>query len=93
MTRITGALSFVAIFAACLAGAFSASWWLALALPALLLPAALARRRAYITASSVPAPGAVAAHASRLIGPALDLATGLAIGFAMGRALASLIAG
>ncbi len=91
MTRLSSLLAFAATLAACLTGAFSLSWWLACGLAAVLVPASLAQRRAaYGRAGAERHPETSFVP---LIGAMLDLATGLAIGFTLGRALAWLWVG
>ena len=91
MTRLSSLLAFAATLAACLTGAFSLSWWLACGLAAILVPTSLAQRRAaYGRAGAERHPEALTAP---LVSATLDLATGLAIGFAIGRALAWLWVG
>jgi hypothetical protein len=94
MTRLSSLLAFAATLAACLTGAFSLSWWLACGLAAILVPASLAQRRAaYGRAGAERHPEAPAAPLVSAVSATLDLATGLAIGFAIGRVLAWLWVG
>jgi hypothetical protein len=97
MTRTASALTFAAILAACLAGAHSASWWLALGLVAFTLPLALAQRSPALSRTHPPKREPAQAPAdnnfSALVPALLDLGIGLTIGFALGRVMAWLVFG
>jgi hypothetical protein len=88
MARVPNLLAFVAILVACLAGAFSVSWWLACAAAAMLLLVSLSEHKpAY---GRYAGRGLLGAPSMLLLGSALNAATAAAVGFALGRALASL---
>jgi len=88
MARLPSFLAFVAILIACLAGAFSISWWLACAAAAVLLLVSLAEHKP--TYRRYAATGQLGAQSMLLLGSTLNAATATAVGFALGRALAAL---
>jgi hypothetical protein len=88
MARVPNFLAFVAILIACLAGAFSVSWWLACAAAAMLLLVSLTEHRP--TYGRYAARGLLGAQSMLLLGSVLNAATAAAVGFALGRALAAL---
>ncbi len=87
MTRVSSLLAFVAILVACLAGAFSVSWWLACAAAAMLVLVSLTAHKP--TYGRYAAQGRVGAQSMLLAGSTLNAATAVAAGYAIGRALAS----
>ena len=94
MTRTANVLAFFATLAACLAGAFSASWWMALGLAAVAVPGAYAYHRvAVVRATDERAHDLADGKASTLTSGAFDLATGLMIGYALGRVAAYVVGG
>jgi len=86
MARIPGLLAFVAIFVACLADAFSVSWWLACAAAGLLVLVSLTEHRP--TYSRYASTGRLGAQSMLLLGSTLNAATVAGAGYAVGRALA-----
>ncbi len=91
MARVPSFLAFVAVLVACLAGAFSLSWWLACAAAAMLMLVSLNEPRpAYNRSVSrrYASQAHVGAPSMPLLGGTLNAATAAAIGFALGRAIA-----
>jgi hypothetical protein len=86
MARVSSFLAFVAILVACLAGAFTLSWWLAFAAAAILLPVSLTEHGP--TYSRYASTGNLSAQSMLLLGSTLNAATAAGAGFALGRALA-----
>jgi hypothetical protein len=88
MARVSGLLAFAAVLVACLAGAFSVSWWLACIAAAMLLLVSLSEQK--------PAGRPCASRADAgaqtllLLSGTLNAATATAAGFVAGRALATL---
>ncbi len=91
MARIPNLLAFVAILTACVAGAFSVSWWLACAAASILILVSLTQHRpAY---PRYAARGQLGAQSMLLLGSTLNAATAAGAGFAIGRAIASVWVG
>jgi hypothetical protein len=88
MTRLSNLLAFAAILVACLAGAFTLSWWLACTAAAMLLLVSLGERKP--TVARYAAQGQLGAQSLLLFASTLNAATAAATGFALGRALAAL---
>ncbi len=88
MTRVSSLLAFVAILVACLAGAFSVSWWLACAAAAILVLVSLTTHRSAY--ARYAAHGQMRAQSMLLAGSTLNAVTAAGAGYAIGRALASL---
>jgi hypothetical protein len=89
MTRLTSLLTFLAILVACIAGAFTLSWWLACAAAAMLVLVSLAHHE---PAYKRYAPsGGFAAQSMLLLASTLNAATAAGAGFAFGRAAAVLL--
>jgi membrane protein implicated in regulation of membrane protease activity len=88
MARLQSLLTFVAVLIACIAGAFSVSWWLACAAAAVLVLVSLSEHRPTYSRTAVR--GQLGAQSMLLVGSTLNAATAAAVGFALGRALASL---
>jgi hypothetical protein len=88
MTRGSSLLAFVAILVACLAGAFTLSWWLACAAAAILVLVSFsAHKTAY---ARYAAHGQMRAQSMLLAGSTLNAVTAAGAGYAVGRALATL---
>lgn len=88
MTRVSSSLAFVAILVACLAGAFSVSWWLACTAAATLVLVSLTAHKP--TYARYAAHGRIDAQSMLLLGSVLNAATAAGAGFVFGRALAAL---
>jgi hypothetical protein len=87
MPRAASLFAFAAILTACIAGAFTLSWWLACAAVAILLLVSLAHKTpAYARFARADNLGA---QVGLLVASTLNAATAAGAGFAAGRALAS----
>jgi len=91
MTRAASLLAFLAILVACLAGAFTLSWWLACAAAAILVLVSLSAHKA--TYARYAARGQLGTQSMLLFGSTLNAATAAGAGYAVGRALAVLLLG
>jgi hypothetical protein len=91
MTRGSSLLAFVAILVACLAGAFTLSWWLACAAAAILVLVSLTAHK--VAYARYAAHGRLGAQSVMLAGSTLNAATAAVAGYAVGRALAVLLLG
>lgn len=88
MTRLSSSLAFVAILVACLAGAFTLSWWLACAAAAMLVLVSLTTHEP--TYARYASHGQLGAQSMLLLGSTLNAATAAGAGFVLGRAAAAL---
>jgi hypothetical protein len=86
MPRAASLLAFAAILTACIAGAFTLSWWLACAAAAILMLVSLTQNKpAYARYARADNLGA---QAGLLIASTLNAGMAAGTGFAVGRALA-----